>query len=126
MKWEKFLLCFLSILFCLIFCPLFVGKTFLFKVLPVYRLDPNFKYNQTVNILKIVQQNGGCIKATLSNNNKMNQKFFNIFNLEKPWKTVNDIYLLFDYHHLMKSICNNWVTEKLQELSWSRCKVGTY
>ena len=98
------------------FCSLFSGKKVLFKVLPVYRLDASFQCNQTVNILKIVQQNGGCIKATLCDNDKDNQKFFNMFHLEQPWKTVNNIYLLFDYVHLMKSICNNWKTEKLQEL----------
>ena len=41
-----------------------------------------------------------------------------MFNLEKPWKTVNNVYLLFDYVHLMKSIHNNWITEKLQELCY--------
>ena len=41
-----------------------------------------------------------------------------MFDLEKPWKTVNNVYLLFDHVHLMKSIRNNWISEKLQELSY--------
>ena len=100
------------------FCSLFGGKKKLFKVVLVYRLDPSFQYNQSVNILKIVQQNERCIKAILFDNNKVNQKFFNMFDLEKPWKTVNNVYLLFDHVHLMKSIHNNWISEKLQELSY--------
>ena len=94
------------------FCSLFGGKKKLFKVVLVYRLDPSFQYNQSVNILKIVQQNEGCIKAILFD------IFFNMFDLEKPRKTVNNVYLLFDHVHLMKSIRNNWISEKLQELSY--------
>ena len=38
-----------------------------------------------------------------------------MFDLDIP---VNNAYLFFDYVHMMKSICNNWITEKLQELSY--------
>ena len=41
-----------------------------------------------------------------------------MFDLEKPWKIVNNVYLLFDIVHLMKSIRNNQISEKLQELSY--------
>ena len=27
------------------------------------------------------------------------------------------MFLLFDYVHLLKNICNNWITEKTQDLS---------
>ena len=33
-------------------------------------------------------------------------------------KTVNNVCLLFAYVHLMKSIRNNWITEKFQELRY--------
>ena len=59
-----------------IFLSLFDGKKISIKVLPVYRLDASFQYNQTVNLLKIIQQNGVCIKVILCDNNKVNQKLF--------------------------------------------------
>ena len=35
---------------------------------------------------------------------------------EKPCLTINGIYLLFDFVHLLKNICNLWLTEKTGEL----------
>ena len=64
--------------------PFLVVKCFYFKFYPVYRLDTSFQYNQTVNTLKVVQENGNFIKAILRDNNKVTQKFFNMFDLEKP------------------------------------------
>ena len=43
---------------------------------------------------------------------------FNMFGLETSWQIVNNVYLLFDYVHLMKSIRNNWLTEKVTKLSY--------
>ena len=37
---------------------------------------------------------------------------------EKPWLSENGIFLLFDYVHLLKSIRNNWITEKVKELEF--------
>ena len=37
---------------------------------------------------------------------------------DSPWKTKDDIFLLFDFVHLLKCIRNNWITEKTQELSF--------
>ena len=34
----------------------------------------------------------------------------------KPWLTVDGKYLLYDFVHLIKNICNLWLTEKTQEL----------
>ena len=70
------------------FAPCLVVKCFYLNF-HVYRLNASLQYIQSVNILKNVQQNGGCIKAILCDKNKVNQKFFNMLNLEKKWKTVN-------------------------------------
>ena len=34
----------------------------------------------------------------------------------KPWLAVDGKYLLYDFVHLIKNICNLWLTEKTQEL----------
>ena len=48
----------------------------------------------------------------------MNQSFFKEFELVSPWCTTENIFLLFDYIHLIKSLRDNWITEKMQELKF--------
>ena len=48
----------------------------------------------------------------------MNQAFFKTFDTVSPWRTTDDMFLLFDYVHLFKCIRNNWITEKTQELEF--------
>ena len=61
---------------------------------------------------------GATALAILCDNNKVNQSFFNKFELVSPWCTTGNIFLLFDYIHLIKSLRNNWITEKMQELKY--------
>ena len=42
-----------------------------------------------------------------------------MFNLRNTWCTNDNIFLLYDFVHLIKSICNNWLTEKCQELCFT-------
>lgn len=100
-------------------CSLFGGKKFLHKVLPVYRLDANFQYQQTLQILEGISRSGATTLAILCDNNRVNQSFFKKFELVSPWCTTEKIFLLFDYIHLIKSLRNNWITEKMQELKFS-------
>ena len=44
----------------------------------------------------------------------MNQSFFHKFELVSPWCTN----FLFDYIHLINSLRDNWITEKMQELKY--------
>ena len=43
---------------------------------------------------------------------------FKSFDREKPWLTKAGIYLPFDFVHILKSIRNNWITERTQELEF--------
>lgn len=100
-------------------CSLFGGKKFLMKALPVYRLDSAFQHDQSLKILNGIAESGGTTVAIICDNNKVNQKFFTKFDLSCPWCTTDNLFLLYDYVHLIKSIRNNWLTEKMQELSFS-------
>ena len=102
-------------------CSLLGGKRFLYKALPVYRLSADFQYEQVVNMLNLIRSCNGITVAILCDNNKVNQSFFKKFNLISPWRTTENIFLLYDYVHLIKSIRNNWLTEKMQELKYSDC-----
>lgn len=97
-------------------CSLFGGKQFLYKALPVTGLDANFQYDQTVQTIEKIKKCGGSVVAIICDNNKVNKKFFGMFNLRNNWCTNDNIFLLYDFVHLIKSIRNNWLTEKCQEL----------
>ena len=97
-------------------CCMFGGKQILYKALPVFRLDAEFQYQQTLLILNGIRNSGGTVIVILCDNNRVNQNFFKRFDCVTPWRTRDNIFLLFNYVHLLKSIRNNWLTEKSQQL----------
>ena len=94
------------------------GPKFLCRMLPVKELDATFLFEQTNLIINGVKNIGGEIIAIICDGNRVNQAFFKRFDTlsDKPWRTKDNIFLLFDYVHLLKNIRNNWITEKSQEL----------
>lgn len=38
-----------------------------------------------------------------------------MFDTEEPWRTRDNMFLLFDFVHLLKNIRNNWITEATPE-----------
>ena len=66
------------------------------------------------------KQVGWELVAIMCDANRFNQSFFRKFDthIVKPWCTKVDTFLLFDYVHLLRNICNKWITEKTQELSF--------
>ena len=97
---------------------LFGGPKFLYKMLPVYKLDSDFLFDQCNTILNGIKFVDGKCVAVICDNNRVNQSFFKKFELQKPYLTTDNLFLLFDYVHIMKSIRNNWITEKVQELEY--------
>ena len=94
------------------------GPKFACKMLPIKQLDAEFLFLQAQQLLSGIKSAGGNTVAIICDGNRVNQSFFKMFSTkpEKPWKTSDDIFLLFDYVHLVKSVRNNWITEKTQEL----------
>ena len=98
----------------------FGGPKFLFRMIPVVDLDSDFLFKENKKLVNCVREAGGNVVAIISDNNRVNQKFFKMFSCaEKQWLTVDGIYLFFDFVHLFKSIRNNWITEKTKELEYS-------
>jgi len=95
---------------------LFNGPKLLYRMLPVKQLDSVFLYEQTNLILKLISQAGGIVKAIICDNNRVNQSFFKMFNGNVPWQSKDNVFLLFDFVHLIKSVRNNWITEKTKKL----------
>jgi hypothetical protein len=104
---------------------LFGGPSFLTKLIPVCKLDAKFQYDQFVPLAKSINlEDGGEVIAAILDGNRVNQKFFKLFDTspERPWYAKKyTFFLLFDYVHLLKCIRNNWLTEKCGELKfvWS-------
>ena len=97
---------------------LFGGPRFLLRMLQVGALDSTFLFEETQNVIDSVKNAGGRVISIISDNNRVNQACFKCFDQVKPWLTKEGIYLLFDFVHILKSIRNNWITERTQELEF--------
>ena len=66
--------------------------------------------------MKLVLKNE--VKAIICDGNRDNQAFFKMHDIVpgKPWLTVDERYLLFDFVHLLKNIRNLWLTETTRAL----------
>ena len=96
------------------------GPKFLTKMLPVKELDADFLFEQTNFLIDSLKKAGADITAVISDGNRVNQKFFKMFDTVEPWRTRDNMFLLFDFVHLLKNIRNNWITEATQELNFTR------
>ena len=92
------------------------GPKFLTKLIPVWKLTSAFLFEQTDVTVPAITSVPTDIKAIICDGNQVNQAFFKLYPTlpEKPWLTEDDKHLLFDYVHLLKNICNLWLTEKTE------------
>ena len=90
------------------------GPKFICRVLPVKELDALFLFEQTDVIISGVKQVVGELVAIICDGNRVNQSFFRKFDthIENSWCTEDDMFLLFDYVHLLKDLHNKWIVEK--------------
>lgn len=96
------------------------GATFLHKMLPVVKLNADFMLEELMKTVTAIESSHGAVKVLICDNNRVNQRFFKLMEPvnDKPWLSKNGVFLLFDYVHLLKSIRNNWITDKLKELDF--------
>ncbi len=93
---------------------LFGGPTFIVKMLPVCKLDSKYQFTVVSSVIDAISAADGRLVAILCDNNKVNQRFYQLFNVvpDKPWLAVDGTFLLYDYVHIWKNVRNNWLTEK--------------
>ena len=67
---------------------------------------------------KSIEKDSSNLMAILCEGNRINQAIFMQYNTghEKSWLTIDGIYLLFEYVHMLKNIRNMWLTEKRKKL----------
>lgn len=101
--------------------PCFKGPSCLVKMLPVNKLEASFLFVEARSLIAHIKDAGGVVTSIVCDNNKVNQCFFGMFQHEEssPWRTADNIFLLYDYVHLLKSVRNNWLTEKMGEIEYT-------
>ena len=94
------------------------GPSFLLKMIPVKGMDSEFLFQQVSAAMDLIKSIDAKVISVICDGNRTNQSFFKKFPTvpERPWLTVDNTYLLFDFVHLIKSIRNNWLTEMTEEL----------
>ena len=94
------------------------GPTFLSKMLPVTQLNSEFMLDEISKTIAAIEAVNGEVKVLICDKNRVNQKLFKIMDAvsDKPWLTKAGRYLSFDFVHLLKSLRNNWLTERSKEL----------
>ena len=78
-------------------------------MLPVSKLNSDFLFEQSSFLSNNIQNAGGNLVAIICDNNRVNQAFFKRFSCSSPWRTVDNIFVLVDFVHILKSIRNNWI-----------------
>ena len=109
---------------CVMMKALYGGPSVMVSVTPVHRLTANFQFTVVRKAAEIVENAGGVVIGSITDNHKVNQQYCKLFpgfselkaqgdhilDSERPW------FLLFDTVHLLKCIRNNWISEKNKTL----------
>ena len=81
-------------------------------------LSADFLFEQTNVLLENLKEARAKVCAIICDGNRVNQAFYKKFDTTHPWRTKDNLFLLFDYVHLVKNVRNNWITEATQELEF--------
>ena len=110
------------------------GPSIMVSVTPVHKLNGCYQFEKVKQATALVEQSGGTVLGSITDNHKVNQKYGTFFDRrntddfeaihpmfpERPW------FLLFDTVHLFKCLRNNWVSEKTQQLTFDNEIVGNF
>ena len=94
--------------------PLFKTRSFMVRLIPIYKLSPEFLYSSLSTVYSLVREVGGEVIAFISDNHRTNRTCYELMSSNAVYK---DVILLHDPVHVMKSIRNNWISEKNQTIS---------
>lgn len=103
----------------------FGSKSFLVKLIPCHALKSDFQYTVVTDVILSLEKCGASVVALVCDNNRVNQRFFNMFSVtdpacpwvaQSPVDPARPLFLIFDPVHILKNIRNSWMTEKTQRL----------
>ena len=105
---------------------LYKGPEFIYKVYPINNLIAKFLYDEGQSIVKAIEsEQENKVIAVIADGHRTNQRYFSTWAMDsssrlKPWLSkISDIFLLFDYVHVVKCLRNNWLTEKTKRLQYT-------
>lgn len=115
-------------LLCVMVKCFFGSKSFLVKLIPCFALKADFQFTVINNVINTLEQCGAAVLGLLCDNNRLNQRFFGMFNTPdptKPWiarspsSCSRPLFLIYDPVHIIKNIRNSWLTEKSQTIKFT-------
>ena len=105
---------------CVMLRCLYRGPSVMVSVTPVHRLTATFQFDVVKDAATVVEQSGGTVLGSITDNHKINQHFCKLFDrpyesespatATHPLDNTRSWYLLFDTVHLLKCIRNNWIS----------------
>lgn len=102
------------------------------SVTPVHKLTAAFQFTVVKDAASVVERSGGIVLGSMTDNHKINQQFCKLFEHKSDSEAVHPLdnqrvwYLLYDSVHILKCIRNNWISEKMQKLSFDKTTVGSF
>lgn len=88
---------------------------FTVHVIPVTKLDANHLNEYLLEDITMVKHSGGRpVSIIIGDNSPLNRRVYKDLGGPGIVQVLNDtqqIYLVYDYVHIYKNICNNWITE---------------
>ena len=90
------------------------GTKLLTKLIQISNLTSVFLFEQIELTVQAISSVPADVKVIICDGNWVNQAFLKLYPTlpKKPWLIEDNKYLLFDYVHLLKNICNLWLTKK--------------
>lgn len=110
------------------------GRSTVASMTPLYTLDARLLMELVISSMSSVSIHGGHVVALINDGLRTNTTFctlFDNYSEKKPWIVTHPIYpsenlyLLVDPVHLLKSIRNNWITEKTKRLLLEESECST-
>ena len=96
------------------------GPSIMVSVTPVHKLATAFQFEVVKQAAMVVEQAGGIVLGSITDNHKINQLYCKMFDLPSesdcpatathPLDGTRSSYLLFDKVHPLKCIRNNWIS----------------
>ena len=121
-----------SSMLCIMMRCLHGGPSVMLSVTPVHGLTADYQFSTVKEAAEIIENYGGVVLGSITDNHKINQNFCKLFNRVTDFKAIHPLndnrywYLLFDTVHILKCLRNNWISEKCQKLSLDEKTVGNF
>ena len=108
------------------------GPSLMVAIIPVSKLTAEYQFSVVVDTAKMVEDCGGIVIGSITDNHRINQQYCHRFNRQSSCQAIHPLdnsrtwFLLYDTVHLFKCIRNNWLTEKCKHLTLDGENVGQF